>query len=70
MSTDVQELLGFSLLIELFFNEPEEEDLCGGDGYHLEMSRINGSLVDDREANGVSVSAEECIGYNSNEIDG
>jgi len=53
-----------------FFNKPEEEDLGGGDGYHLEVSRINGSLVDEREANRVSVIAEESIGYNSNEIDG
>jgi len=59
VSTDAQELLGFSLLIDLCFNAPEEEDLGRGDGDHLEVSRINGALVKESEINGVSVIAED-----------
>ena len=66
MSTDAQELLGYSLLIDLFFNEPEEEDL--GSGWRCpsnqlevasvqDLSRMNNSLVEENEGNEVSVIA-------------
>lgn len=65
--TDAQELLGFSLLIDLIFNEPEEEDLgsrnCNRNLLEIESvqdwSRMKNSAVEKSEGNGTSVIAED-----------